>query len=103
MPLTIFDSTLQTVDYALQSASEAGTETSEVANQKFELAADMLHGYGAEWHPRNWSCEQSKFLTAKERITAAKEEDRLFQKKTWKEKLLKQVRFRHANPISCSY
>ena len=74
-----------------------------MANEKFELAAEMLHGYGTEWHPRNWSCEQSKFLTAKERIAAAKEEDGLFQNKTWKEKMLKQVRSRHANFISCSY
>ena len=98
-----FNSTLHAVNDAIQSASEAGTETSEVANEKFEWAAEMLQGYGTEWYPRILSCEQSKFLTAKERIAVAKEEDRLFQNKIWKEKLLKRVRPRHADLISCSY
>lgn len=56
---------LQAVDDALRSASEAGTKTSEEADENIEWAVDLLHGYET-------GSDTGRF---KKRLVEAKEKD----------------------------
>jgi hypothetical protein len=87
---------LQAVDDALRSASEAGTKTSEEADENIEWAADMLHGYETEFRPGS---DTGRF---RKKLAEAKEKDWIALN-THYETLLKQVRFRHANFSLCLY
>ena len=87
---------LQAVDDALRSASEAGTKTSEEADESIVWAADMLHGYETEFRPGS---DTGRF---RKKLAEAKEKDWIALN-THYETLLKQVRFRHANFNPCLY
>ena len=66
-------------------------------DEKLKRATEVLHVYGTDWHPKDSSCDKSKFLTVKERMTEAKVKDGTASSilNTLKEKVLKQVRFIH--------
>ena len=73
-------------------------------DQKLKWATDVLHDHGADWHPKDSSCDKSKFLTVKERMADAKAKDGSTSSilDTLKEKFLNQVRFKHTT-LACAH
>lgn len=86
-------SVLHAADDVLKTVSEAGTKTSDQADEKLKWVAEVLHGYEADWCSR---FSGSSGLNIKERMATAKAKDgsTLSFLNLLKEKLRAQVRFR---------